>query len=186
MSRKVFPLPKRVVRITSDSESFRDVDYTTETEIPVLPHVGAFACRRKYHTHEGVDLYCPEGTPVYAIEDGVVVAIEDFTGPKAGSPWWNDTRAVMVEGESGVINYGEILEAPGIVVGKAVKAGDLIGFVKTVLRKDKGRPMSMLHLELYAHGIRQSFAWEPPDRPKPDWLLDPTPLLIAVKDNPPR
>ncbi len=36
------------------------------------------------------------------MEAGVVVGVEDFTGPAAGSPWWLPTKAVLVEGASGV------------------------------------------------------------------------------------
>lgn len=51
---------------------------------------GMFGAVRKYDIHTGVDLYCEEGSLVSEYEDGIVVAIEDFTGVKANSPWWNE------------------------------------------------------------------------------------------------
>jgi len=112
---------------------------------------GAFGFIRTHDVHTGVDLYCNQGDNVYAIECGEVVAIHDFTGTKADSPWWNDTKAIMIEGSSGVFVYGEIKEKEGLKVGDNIECGEIIGEVITVLQKDKGKPMTMLHLELYEH-----------------------------------
>jgi murein DD-endopeptidase MepM/ murein hydrolase activator NlpD len=181
---KLFPFNK-MARITEDSNSFESVNYDIETEIPIgNQHVGAFGYVRKNHIHEGVDLYCKEGEDVYAMEEGVVVFIENFTGPNADppSPWWKHTRAVHIEGESGVIVYGEIIEADEITVGAHIKQGNLIGKVTQVLDKDKGRPMIMLHLELYEHGHRGSVTWNVGET-LPVGLKDPTNLLIDAIGN---
>lgn len=189
MSEKLkyrFPLDKQAV-ISDDSNSFVGIDYQYQTEVLVGNHVGAFGTVRKNHVHEGVDLYCLPGDEVYAMEDGVVTLVEHFTGEFTSppSPWWENTRAVHVEGETGVIVYGELIEEDSIVEGKAVKRGELIGKVKTVLRKDKGRPMTMLHLELYDHGSRASVVWDV-GAEKPALLKDPTDILIAAMGNLPK
>lgn len=75
--------------------------------------------------------------------------------------------------------YGEIAVQVGIAVGARVHREDCLGGVKTVLRKDKGRPMTMLHLELYKHGTRETVWWHLGE-PKPLNLLDPTPFLVAA------
>lgn len=50
------------------------------------PHAGGvFGAVRKYDIHTGIDLYCESGDHVYAIEDGIVVNVCHFTGPKVGS-----------------------------------------------------------------------------------------------------
>ncbi len=118
-------------------------------EIPVGTHPGAFGAVRKYDVHTGVDLYCDPGQDVYAIEKGIVLNVIRFTGPSAGSPWWNDTDAVLVLGESGIILYGELEAEKHLCPGKSVKKGRGLGKVKTVLKKDKSSPMTMLHMELY-------------------------------------
>jgi hypothetical protein len=141
--------------------------------MPAPGSPGAFGVQRKHHIHEGVDLHCDEHERVYTVEAGIVVGIVNFTGPKAGSPWWLDTKAVMVEGASGVVLYGEIDPVFGLMLGERMKAGESIGHVKRVLRHDKGAPTSMLHLELRAPGYTELFDW-PLNQPKPDWLLDPT------------
>lgn len=149
------------------------------TQLPIYPHPGAFGVRRKHHTHEGVDLYVPILSDVYAVEDGEIVAIVPFTGPNAGSPWWNDTLAILIEGESGVVVYGEIENYPEIKIGMKVKQGYYIGYIKQVLKKDKGYPMSMLHLELHKHGTRDVYDWT---NERPESLLDPTEHLLRSID----
>lgn len=185
MSSPVFPLLKAPVSITADSESFRTVDFRIATEIPVDAHVGAFATVRRHHVHEGVDLYACDQDPVLAMEGGSVVMVGPFTGPKAGFPWWLDTDVVMVEGEHGVLAYGEIL-AGAWTVGDRVQAGDELGRISPVLRHDKGRPRFMLHVERYTPGIRASCGVWPLGQPRPNGLLDPTPLLLAAAGLAPR
>lgn len=168
------PLALKLVPST-ESLSFKTLK-NGETALPLAPHPGAFGVQRKHHFHEGVDLYCPEGTPVYAVEDGQVVAVLPFTGAKAGMDWWEDTDAVLVEGTTGVVVYGEI--SPAVQSGDGVKAGAVLGHVKRVLKVDKGRPMSMLHLELHTHGARRAPEW-PVDGQRPETLRDPTVYLRA-------
>jgi len=148
---------------------------------PLLPDdPGRFAAPRKFDVHTGVDLYCERGTTVCAIEDGVVVGIEFFTGPRTNppSPWWNETHALLVEGASGVVNYGEV--SPLVQVGQQVSAGEPIAIIdKPVLRKFKGRPMVMLHIELMSPGTRETLWWYH-DQGRPAALLDPTPLLVTA------
>lgn len=150
-------------------------------DIPQAAHPGAFGALRKYDRHTGVDLYCNVGSEVFAVEDGVVVAVEDFTGAKAASPWWFDTRSVLIEGDSGVVLYGEIREYPELVPGVTVHRGTIVGLVQRVLRHDKGRPTSMLHIELYYHGTKASTGWGR-DQLQPKELLDPTPFLLAAEE----
>jgi murein DD-endopeptidase MepM/ murein hydrolase activator NlpD len=146
-------------------------------DIPIDSHPGAFASIRRYDVHTGVDLYCEIGQQVVAVEDGIVVCIEAFTGASAGSPWWNETSAVLVEGKSGVVLYGELQEAKNITVGSTICAGDLLGNVLRVLKHDRGRPTTMLHLELYKQGTRSSTWWRHNEQ-KPNALCDPTMFLV--------
>lgn len=164
-----------------ESEGFRNHPEGT-TGLPIGDaHPGAFGFVRKNHIHEGIDLYCPEGTSVHAVEDGVVVSVIEFTGTRAEppSPWWHDTQAVLVEGASGVVVYGEIGVAEGIREGVSVQAGDLLGQVRQVLVKPKTppRPMSMLHLERHRPNTRDAYEWTA-DGGRPASLLDPTNHLL--------
>lgn len=89
------------------------------------------------------------------------------------------TYAVFVEGASGVVVYGEI--SPVVVVGCIVTVGDVIGTVIPVLKVDKGRPTSMLHLELRLSGCIHDIDWAI-DSSTPDGLLDPTKFLLDCVD----
>lgn len=140
---------------------------------------GCFGAERTKDIHTGVDLYCEPDTEVVAVEDGVVVGIEIFTGKNAGSPWWNETYAVLVAGETGVVVYGEVNTI--LEVGFHVPRGGQVGHVLPVLRKFKGRPMVMLHLELMRHGASETVWWHYSNKQsvsrRPECLLDPTPFL---------
>lgn len=155
--------------------------YPDETVLPLGPHPGSFGAERKFEVHTGVDLYCPEGTEVRAVEDGVEVGVEWFTGPDANPPcpWWLPTRAVLVEGASGVVLYGEV--ETHLVEGIRLLRGWLVGTVKRVLRHDKGLPTSMLHLELHDPGTtKSSHPWELGGE-MPSTLRDPTPFLLRCR-----
>jgi murein DD-endopeptidase MepM/ murein hydrolase activator NlpD len=173
------PLPLKMIP-TEDTDSWSSMPVGT-TGIPTGPdHPGAFGVKRKHHTHEGVDLYCPEGTAVRAVEKGRVVAVIPFTGPNAepASPWWHDTQAVLVEGASGVVVYGEIKAF--VKVDDEILVGQLLGTVTPVLTKDKGRPMTMLHLELHVAGTRDAYEWLDE---RPASLLDPTSYLLEAMEH---
>ena len=88
----------------------------------------------------------------------------------------------MIEGISGVINYGEIYRPDSdLKIGDRVKESDFIGNVKQVLKSNKVRndipnhSCSMLHVELYKHGTVEFVDWFDE---KPSNLLDPTQILI--------
>jgi len=145
-------------------------------DYPAPEGQNAFGAVRRHDIHTGVDLVCDVGTPVYAMEAGVVVNTFIFTGEKVGTPWWHETHGVLIQGNAGNILYGEIA-INKLEVGDEVISGQCIGWVMQVLINDKGRPMSMLHLELYDHsycGI--GVVWKLGEE-KPSELRDPTPIL---------
>ncbi len=150
-----------------------------ENEIPEKDHVGSFSCVRKHDVHTGIDLYTNKGEEVLSMADGVVTAISDFTGDVAGTPWWENTKAVVIQHEFGFVLYGEITTE--VIVGDLVKKGQCIGKVTTVLKKDKGRPMNMLHVEWYKESVADGVFWNDLTNP-PGSLLDPTELLKLAKE----
>lgn len=149
-----------------------------KVEIPGAGHPGSFGFRRKNHIHEGVDLYGQPDDPVRSIEYGFVLAIYPFTGEQVGMPWWHNTDAIAIVDENGIWVYGEIEVDEHLKFGDFVEPGQPLGKLKTVLKKDKGRPMTMLHIERWKLGtMPYTFLWEL-DQPQPEFLLDPTPLLL--------
>lgn len=150
-----------------------------------------FGAVRRFDVHAGIDLFCELGQEVVAVEAGEVIGIETFTGPNSRprkTPWWNETFIVLVRGESGVVAYGEV--QPRVQVGDRVKAGQLVAVVeKPVLRAFKGRPMVMLHLELYTEDTTETTTWgadptPPAERVRPPNLLDPTGFLEEASHDP--
>jgi len=150
-----------------------------QLDVPIAGHPGSFGAVRKHDIHTGVDLYCEPYAIVAAVERGEVVKIEEFTGPKAGSPWWNRTLAVWVHSydHDRTIVYGEV--SPMVEEGDSVEAGEHIALVRTVLKKDKGLPRTMLHFEMY-EGLPEETAWWHHGQPRPTGLLDPTQLLLEA------
>ncbi len=120
-----------------------------------LPPVdGMFGTARKHDIHTGIDLYAADGEMVVSIGIGRVINVQPFTGPDAGSPWWLPTDAVLVETKDGIILYGEVSSL--VDVGENLVHGEPIGIISRVLRHDKGRPTSMLHLEYYDPGVKEA------------------------------
>lgn len=160
--------------------------YPLKDKSPSIPKegsVGDFAFRRSFYHHPGIDLYCDYLQVIQAIEDGIVVNIEHFTGAEANppSPWWNDTWSIMIEGKSGVIGYCEILPRTDLKVGSLIEEGEAIALIAPVLKKDKGNGTTMLHFELYTHGTKQHVTWKL-DEEKPKNLLNPRDLLKSFID----
>lgn len=118
---------------------------------------------------------------MFAVEDGEVISVEDFTGMRDSEIdikyRYLYTQVVLVEGKSGVIAYGEIV--PAVEEGREVKEGNVIGHVTSVLPLDYEGPTpsrSMLHFELYTPGTKEPVEWNLGEE-KPEGLLDPTGLL---------
>lgn len=157
------------------------------TKLSTLPYFvpdsseepGSFAAVRKHDIHCGVDIYLPEGTPVYFLFSGTIVAVSQFTGKAVGTPWWNDTWAVYVYDASrdSTSVYGEVYP-PNLCVGQHVESGALCGHVAKVLRVMKGGPMSMLHFEMYSGLVTDSAEWLL-GAAMPNNLLNPTSVLLS-------
>lgn len=158
--------------------------FNKEKIIPAKDSCAAFAHKRSYYYHPGIDLYCEDKQEIVAIEAGEIINIEVFTGPGATptSPWWNETYSIMVEGKSGVIGYCELKPMFYWSVGMQVKEGDFLGRVIPVLKRDKGNGTTMLHLELYKSGTRSHVTWHHNEKCPPE-LLDPTDLLKEIINN---
>jgi len=176
-----FPLPTmKKLGPTNDSFSYLDYAWACNVEIPIHPHCGSFGIRRKFDVHKGVDLYAPVGTPVHAVEDGIIYDIVPFTGKRAGCDWWEETMGIYVKGKSGMVVYGEITPEKNLKPSMHINAGTKIAEVARVIKHPNKRPASMLHLELHDTNMFHTETWEIGNK-QPDGLLNPTTHLLNSK-----
>ncbi|MDZ4678231.1 MAG: M23 family metallopeptidase [Oligoflexia bacterium] len=78
--------------------------------------------RRNYQAHLGTDFALPEGSPVYATRDGI---INDLTRHRANG------ILVQIRHDHGFVTTYNHLQrwAPNLTIGKAVRVGEIIGYV---------------------------------------------------------
>ncbi|MDH3299850.1 MAG: peptidoglycan DD-metalloendopeptidase family protein [Acidimicrobiia bacterium] len=110
------------------------------------------------HSHEGIDIFAPRGTPLVAAERGVIGRVG--VGRLGGLKLW-------LRGESGADWYYAHLDgfAPGLHNGQVVEAGELLGYVGNT-GNAVGTPPH-LHLEIHPNGGA---------------AVNPYPLLKVVSD----
>lgn len=174
---KHYPLPKKY-QFSNDQDS------------------GTFLENRKDRVHCGVDLYAPRNTPVYAVDDGIIQSISEFTTPKQND-YWNKTFEIILYDE--LKYYYRYAELDSVLVNKneRVSAGQRIGlvgqvlnpnqphhdqpeYIKRLIKKDR---VSMLHFEMYdclpGHSDKYLGGnWFGENEPK--GLLDPRSFLDSV------
>jgi murein DD-endopeptidase MepM/ murein hydrolase activator NlpD len=169
--KKFWPVPKsysRNVREVPDNAYFKGKDFYIDEK-----H------RKVLIWHSGIDLYCPVGSNVLAIEDCTVVKIWEFTAPSY-TPGYRKTWAVNVRNNDGKITvYGEVRK-PQLRTGQRVRAGQVIGHVAQLIYT-RNRPQEklrcMLHFELYRKGTRTTLGWWLRGAKRPKNLLNPTMYL---------
>ena len=95
------------------------------------------------HWHEGTDIFAPAGTPLLAVERGVVSRMGNEV--LGGTILW-------LKGESGTSYYYAHLSAfaPGITPGMVVESGTVLGFVGNTGNARTTPPH--LHFEIHPGG----------------------------------
>jgi murein DD-endopeptidase MepM/ murein hydrolase activator NlpD len=152
-------------------------------KVPKKGADGSFKINNEYKKmkilHTGIDIYCPPGSKVLAIENCKITEIGQFTGAPE-SPRWRKTWHVTVKNDSGnIIVYGEVRK-PKLKVGLKIKAGQIIGYIAVVewaKNEPNKRDRSVLHFELYKSGTKKTVDWWYKNRCKPANLLNPTNYL---------
>jgi murein DD-endopeptidase MepM/ murein hydrolase activator NlpD len=131
-------------------------------KVPERNSPGSFWENRQDRYHCGVDIYAPSGSDVVSIDNSYVIKIGFFTKPSI-VPYWNETKHIIIKNRKNLYcNYAELSEVI-VKEGEHIHAGQLIGYVGTVLNANKitknspkyvhkiinNNNPSMLHLEMY-------------------------------------
>ena len=112
-----------------------------------------FAERRGARVHEAIDLLAPRGTPVVAVDDGVVKKL--FTSVPGGlTVYQYDPSETYAYYYAHLDRYAE-----GLAEGKVLKKGDRVGYVGTTGNAPPGTPH--LHFTIYKLPPTRSGGREP-------------------------
>ena len=122
-----------------------------------------FAEKRGARVHEAIDLLAPRGTPVVAVDDGVVKKL--FTSAPGGlTVYQYDPSETYSYYYAHLDRYAE-----GLAEGKVLKKGDRVGYVGTTGNAPPGTPH--LHFTIYKLPADKKW-WEgTPINPYPLWAL---------------
>jgi murein DD-endopeptidase MepM/ murein hydrolase activator NlpD len=122
-----------------------------------------FAELRGARPHEAIDILAPRGTPVVAAADGTVEKL--FTSVPGGLTVYEfDPEAAYCYYYAHLDHYAE-----GLVEGKKLAKGDLVGYVGTTGNAPAGTPH--LHFTIFRLGPEKRW-WEgTPINPYPLWAL---------------
>jgi murein DD-endopeptidase MepM/ murein hydrolase activator NlpD len=122
-----------------------------------------FSEMRGNRVHEAIDILAPRGTPVLAVDDGFVEKL--FTSAQGGYTIYEFDRVGTY------CYYYAHLEryADGLQEGKAVKKGEVIGYVGTSGNAPPGTPH--LHFTIFKLGPEKQWWKGTAVNPFPLWVL---------------
>lgn len=129
----------------------------------------------KFHT--GIDISAAEGTPIYALADGVVVISKTNNGgPKIGLGHYLITEHPGILPDGFCVVYAH-LKAIGQPVGTMVKAGDLLGYTGNSGKSKRPH----LHLEIRAGKYNPKYFWTRDKDGKYTNAIDPKRFIDSLK-----
>ncbi|MBD5553234.1 MAG: peptidoglycan DD-metalloendopeptidase family protein [Desulfovibrio sp.] len=154
VDRKYVDPPEQVkARIAADREKLRKAlstwapgrSWSLPLERPVAGGISSqFGLKRVFNgqprgEHKGLDLRSPQGTPIKACADGVVVLVDDL--------YYSGKTAYINHGE-GVFSAYLHMSEPKVKPGQVVRRGDTVGLVGATGRVTGPH----LHLSMFAQG----------------------------------
>ncbi|MCQ2387491.1 MAG: M23 family metallopeptidase [Clostridia bacterium] len=94
---------------------------------------------KRYSSHQAVDFFAPEGTPVLAVTDGTIESVETtiLTG----------TTIVINHGNGVKSIYNSLLDGDSVSVGQKVSQGNVIGEV-SVSNRQESKEGAHLHFSM--------------------------------------
>ena len=126
-----------------------------------------------YPNHAAVDLLAPAGTPVRAVDWGVVMEYAE-TG------FYLNSGVIGITHPMFVARYAEIKPRKDLRIGSSVKEGEIIGEIVAVNNQSRSQ---MLHFEMFDNIVSGSLS-NPSNQPyqRRSDVIDPLPFLRAWAD----
>lgn len=162
---KVEPLPGRTTTVTD-----ADLDYIAARNL-LIPVANVTAsqlhdtfnqARSEGRQHDAIDIMAPQGTPVLATNDGVVIKL--FQSDRGGV-----TLYELDPSERYVYYYAHLLRyAEGVAEGKQLRRGDVIAYVGDTGNAGAGK----FHLHFAILKLTSPHQWSGGDP------INPYPLLV--------
>lgn len=131
----VVPEEKPITFILPVSEA-TSIEYYTET-------MAYNSTLKRFSSHLATDFFAAEGTPVYAVADGVIESVENslLTGVTVTIDHGNGLKTV----------YNSLEDAEFIAADTEVKQGDIIGYV-SITNRQESVDGAHLHFEVLESG----------------------------------
>jgi murein DD-endopeptidase MepM/ murein hydrolase activator NlpD len=112
--------------------------------------------------HAALDIAAPRGTPVLAVEDGMIARLHNSVGSGGLSVYHFDASATYCYYYAHLDRY-----APGLKDGAAIKKGDVVGFVGTTGNAPPSAPH--LHFAVFKLGPEKRWGHGVPLNPYELW-----------------
>lgn len=93
----------------------------------ITQHMGEVSKLYRGKPHNGLDIGAPVGTPVFAAESGLVLAVDN--NDKSSWQKYQYGKYVLIKHENGLATLYAHLSKQNVIKGQNVSRGDLIGYV---------------------------------------------------------
>jgi hypothetical protein len=123
--------------------------------------------------HRALDILAPTGTPIHAIDDGVVTRVVTVDQGDAG-------RWVAVKHASGLTSRYLHLSRTSVLLGQAVRRGDLVG----LCGETGDAAVPHLHLDLRVPSTMLPDVERAIGKPRPGWGPELKPFGISIPGEP--
>lgn len=140
-------------------------EFTLADNICPLPS-GSYYISQNYGNagHGGTDLAAASGTPIYAVQDGVIQTVQSWNGSTAGNMSWGNMTVVNHGTTNGVIYYtlyAHMQSPTSLPVGTQVSKGQQIGAVGNTGNVYGQNGGYHLHIEVWSGGYGTGYRTNP-------------------------
>lgn len=128
---------------------------------------GSYSISQQYghNGHGGTDLAAAGGTPIYAVQDGVVRTVQAWDGvTKTGNQSWGNMIVLQHVGPDSSVFYSlyaHMQSPPSIAIGTSVAKGSVIGAVGNTGNVYGAHGGYHLHIEVWAGGYGTAYRVNP-------------------------